>query len=306
MADRNPLAVRLGALDLASPVIAASGTFGYGSEYAGLVDTHSLGAVVTKGISLQPAVGNPPPRIAETPAGMLNAIGLQNVGLDSFVRDKMPFLRQLGVPVIVNMYGRTIDEYADLAGRLADVPGICALEANISCPNITQGGISFGTDPKMAHAVTAAVRAATPMPLIVKLTPAVTDITQVAVAVEEAGADVLAVANTFTGMVIDVEQRRPVLGNTTGGLSGPAIRPLALRLVWQTVARVSVPVIGVGGIASADDALQFLIAGASAVQMGTALFVDPGAPRRVCAGVRDYLARHGLRDLQECIGSLRQ
>jgi dihydroorotate dehydrogenase (NAD+) catalytic subunit len=270
-----------------------------------LIAPEQLGAVVTKGISLRPSPGNPPPRIVETPAGMLNAIGLQNVGYECFVSDKMPFLRSYGAPVIVNFYGSSVREYVELAGRLCAVEGIAALEANISCPNIKQGGIAFGTDPRTAGELTRAVKEACRLPLIVKLSPNVGDIAAVAAAVERGGADALSLVNTFTGMVIDTATRRPVLGNGTGGLSGPAIRPLALRMVWEAVRAVGVPVIGIGGIMTADDALQFLIAGARAVQVGTGLFVDPGCVERINEGIRRYLAAHGQTCLAQICGSLR-
>ncbi len=287
-----------------NPVMVASGTFGYGEEYSDVIDAALLGAVVTKGISLVPSPGNPPPRIVETPSGMLNAIGLQNVGFDRFVGEKMPFLRQMDVPVIVNFYGSTIEEYVELAGKLNDVEGIAALEANISCPNIKAGGISFGTDPEMASRVVREVRNVTEFPLIVKLTPNVTDIAAMAGCVEEAGADAVSLINTCTGMVIDIETRKAKLANTTGGLSGPAIRPIALRMVWETVKRVSIPVIGIGGILTADDALQFLIAGARAVQIGTGLFVDPEAPQKVVEGIEAYMRSRGIGALEDIIGSL--
>lgn len=305
MAQAIDLAVSIGTIALANPVIAASGTFGYGEEYAALTDIAQFGAIITKGISLEPVPGHPPPRIIETPSGMLNAIGLHNVGFCRFVAEKMPFLRQCQVPVIVNFYGTRIEEYAELAQRLSGVAGIAGLEANISCPNVREGGISFGTDPQMAHNVVRAIRAATELTLIVKLTPNVTDIAAIAASVEEAGADALSLTNTFTGMVVDIETCRPALAHVTGGLSGPAIRPISVRMVWETVQRVSIPVIGIGGIITAADALQYFIAGARAVQIGTGLFVKPDAPQAIIEGLKEYLRSRGRADIHEIIGCLR-
>jgi len=304
MSVKPDISVRIGTLYLKNPVMAASGTFGYGQEYADLIDNSVLGALVTKGISLQPSSGNPSPRIVETPSGMLNAIGLQNIGLEKFLAEKLPLLRQGSTPVIVNFYGNTIEQYVELAERLSVVEGIAALEANISCPNIKQGGISFGTDPHMAAEITERIRAVTCLPLIVKLTPNVTDIAQIARSVEQGGADAVSLINTFTGMVIDTETRTPVLANITGGLSGPAIRPLALRMVYQVCQAVRIPVVGLGGIMNADDALQFLIAGACAVQVGTAMFVDPSIPENIVAGIEEYMAAHGFERLVQITGSL--
>jgi len=299
------LSVKIGSLVLKNPVMTASGTFGYGDAYAPFFPVGRLGAFVTKGISLTPAPGNPPPRIVETPAGMLNAIGLQNIGYDSFVNEKLPGLKEFNCPVIVNFYGNTVDEYVKLAEKLSGVDGVSALEANISCPNIKDGGIFFGTDPEMAGRVVRRIRAVTTKSLIVKLTPNVTDIRPIAVQVEAAGADAISLTNTFTGMVVDVDTRRPALANITGGLSGPAIRPLALRMVWDTVQAVSIPVIGVGGILTAVDALQFLICGACAVQVGTGLFVEPKSPPAIIDGIAEYLQKNGLSRVGQVIGSLR-
>jgi dihydroorotate dehydrogenase (NAD+) catalytic subunit len=299
------LSVNIAGIRMKNPLMAASGAFGYGEAYASFIDNNILGAIVTKGISLLPSQGNPPPRIVETPSGMLNAIGLQNVGLEVFIREKMPYLRQFDTPVIVNFYGTSIDDYARLAQRLSDVAGISGLEANISCPNIKEGGISFGTDAAMAARVTAEIRKATKLPLIVKLTPNVTDIGLIARSVQDAGADGLSITNTFTGMVIDIDTCRPALANTTGGLSGPAIRPLALRMVWEALKRVRIPVIGLGGILTAGDALEFLIAGASAFQIGTALFVNPDSPALILQGIRDYLSKRQLASISAVIGSLK-
>jgi dihydroorotate dehydrogenase (NAD+) catalytic subunit len=300
------LSVTIAGIGMKNPLMVASGTFGYGEEYSSAIDNNMLGAIVTKGISLEPSKGNPPPRIVETPSGMLNAIGLQNVGLDVFIREKMPYLRQFDTPVIVNFYGSAIDDYVELAARLSAVEGIAGLEANISCPNIKEGGISFGTDAVMAARVTREIRKATRLPLIVKLTPNVTDIGSIARSVQEAGADALSLTNTFTGMAVDIETCRPVLANGTGGLSGPAIRPLALRMVWETLKRVTIPVIGLGGIMTAQDALQFLIVGAQAFQIGTALFVNPQAPSEILNGIQSYLQKKKLSSLSEVVGSLQQ
>jgi dihydroorotate dehydrogenase (NAD+) catalytic subunit len=299
------LSVKIGDLVLKNPVMVASGTFGYGEEYSSLIEINMLGAVVTKGISLEPSPGNPPPRIVETPSGMLNAIGLQNIGYQRFVTDKMPLLREYDTAVIVNFYGSKIEDYVELAGKLSSVEGVDALEANISCPNIKAGGITFGTDPEMAYEVTEKVRAVTDKPLIVKLTPNVTDISAVAKRVEDAGADAVSLTNTFAGMVIDIDVCRPAIANITGGLSGPAIRPLSLRMVWETVKAVTIPVIGIGGIIDSSDALQFLICGACAVQVGTGLFVDPKTPISIINGIQNYLTAKDLADINDVIGSLK-
>lgn len=298
------LQVHIGTLTLRNPVCTASGTFGYGREFASLVDLNQLGAIIVKGISLAPRPGNPPPRIVETACGMLNAIGLENVGVERFITDKLPFLRGLATPVIVNILGDSVDDYARLAGRLAEVPGISALEVNISCPNVKKGGVAFGTDPEMAAAVTAAVRQATGLPVIVKLSPNVTDITAIARAVAEAGADALSLINTLLGMAIDIRSRKPRLANIVGGLSGPAIKPVALRMVWQVARAVTIPVIGIGGITTAEDALEFLIAGATAVQVGTANFYQPTAATEIVQGLTAYLHEQGLSSIREVIGGL--
>jgi dihydroorotate dehydrogenase (NAD+) catalytic subunit len=299
------LSVTIAGIHLKNPVMAASGTCGYGEELSAFLDINAIGAIVTKGISLSPASGNPPPRIVETPSGMLNAIGLQNVGFKEFVADKLPFLRQFQTPVIVNCFGRTTGEYCELCQRLSDAEGIAGLEINISCPNVKEGGMCFGTDPSRAHQLIGALRKTTPLPLIVKLSPNVTDIGLIARSVEEAGADAVSLTNTFTGMVIDIETCQPVLANVTGGLSGPAIRPLSLRMVWETVQVVSIPVIGMGGIMDGADALQYLIAGAQAVQVGTALLVRPDVPLRIIAGIASYVSKKGCGSLRDIIGSLK-
>jgi dihydroorotate dehydrogenase (NAD+) catalytic subunit len=298
------LNVDIGGLQLKNPVMTASGTFGYGEEYAPYMDLNLPGAIVVKGLSLEPRVGNPPPRIMETPCGMLNAVGLQNIGVRAFIRDKLPFLRQFGASVIANIYSESLDEFPKLAGILSEAPGVHALEVNISCPNVKKGGVAFGTDPDMAAEVTRRVKAETNLPLIVKLSPNVTDIALIAQSVEAAGADALSLINTITAMSVDVEKRAPHLKNITGGLSGPAIKPVALRMVWQVVNRVSIPVIGVGGIMTASDALEFFIVGARAVQVGTANFVDPRTIPEMIKGIESYLARHGMKHIGDVIGSL--
>lgn len=302
---RRRMAVSIGGLRLKNPVMTASGTFGYGDEYAPYVDLNCLGAVVVKGLSLEPRAGNPPPRIMETPCGMLNAVGLQNIGVKAFIREKLPFLRDHDVAVVANIFGESVEEYAAVAELLGRAEGVHALEVNISCPNVKRGGVAFGTDPDMAAEVTRAVKAATDLPVIVKLTPNVTDIAGIAAAVEAAGADAVSLINTLTGMSVDIERRVPHLRNVTGGLSGPAIRPVALRMVWQVARRVSIPVIGLGGIMTARDALEFLIAGARAVQVGTAHFVQPCACEEVLSGIEAYLERHGIEDVNDVIGSLK-
>ncbi len=288
-----------------NPVWTASGTFGYGEEFSRYTDLKRLGAIVVKGLSLRPRQGNPPPRIAETPCGMLNAIGLQNVGVDNFIKKKLPFLRKIKTPVIANIFGETIEEYCEVARRLEEAGGITAIEINISCPNVKKGGIVFGTDPSEARRVVSAVRAATRLPLITKLSPNVTDIKIMARAVVDAGSDAISLINTITGMAIDVERRRPRLRTITGGLSGPAIRPIAVRMVWEVYNAVKAPIIGMGGIMTTEDALEFIIAGATAVQVGTANFVDPDAAVKVVDGIEAYLKRHGV-SVKELTGSLRQ
>ena len=298
------LSVRIGALTLKTPLMSASGCFGYGVEYAGVVDLASLGAVVVKGLFLNERPGHPPPRIVETPAGMLNAIGLQGIGVRRFVGEKLPELRACGATVIVNVCGTTIDEYVEVTQILSDVEGVAAIELNISCPNIKEGGISFGCDLGNAHQVISAVRRATTLPLIPKLTPNVTSVASFAKAAEEAGADAVSLVNTFLAMAIDVETRRPRLSNVMGGLSGPAIRPIAVRMVYECARLVRIPVIGIGGIASATDVLEFLIAGATAVQVGTANFVDPFIWGKLETGVRDYMTRHGIERISDLTGTV--
>ena len=301
---RPRLDVTIASLKLRNPVMTASGTFGYGREFDSLVDLNRLGAIIVKGLSLKPAKGNPPPRIAETPCGMLNAIGLENIGIEAFVSEKLPFLRQLSAAVLVNIYGTTIEEYAALAARADETPGIDGIEVNISCPNVKAGGVAFGIDPLGARAVVREVRHRTSKPLIVKLSPNVTNIVQIATAVVEAGADAVSLINTITGLAIDVQTRRPRIANITGGLSGPAIRPVAVRMVWQVAQAVDIPVIGIGGIMTAEDALEFFIAGATAIQVGTANFVNPRATMEILDGIEAYMVDHGIADIADIIGSL--
>jgi len=297
------MAVNLGRLKLNNPVMSASGTFGYGEEYAGYVDLNRLGAVVVKGLSLKPRLGNPPPRIMETASGMLNSIGLQNIGVDVFIEEKLPFLRKYDTAVIANIYGETYDEFKKVAKKLSLAKGVHALEVNISCPNVKKGGVCFGTDPKIAARVTSTVKDETGLPVIVKLTPNVTDIAAIAQAVEKAGADIISLINTLTGMSVDLKTRRPHLKNITGGLSGPAIKPVALRMVWQVIQKVSIPVIGIGGIMTAEDALEFFILGAKAVQIGTANFVNPHATLNVIEGIKNYLIENKINNINDIIGT---
>jgi dihydroorotate dehydrogenase (NAD+) catalytic subunit len=299
------LSVDIGSLVLANPVMTASGTFGYAREFEDLMDLRSLGGVIVKGISLHPRPGNPPPRIIETPCGMLNAIGLQNVGVDAFISHKMKYLAELDVPVIVNILGDSLAEYEEIGSRLQGVPGVAGLEVNISCPNVKKGGVAFGTDPAMAAAVTAAVKKSAEVPVMVKLSPNVSDIRVIAKAVEDAGADSVSLINTLIGMAVDLKTRRPALANVIGGLSGPAIKPVALRMVYETARTVSIPVIGIGGISSAEDALEFMLAGATAVQVGTANFVNPGVSQEIVEGLYSYARQHKLSSLRPLIGGLR-
>jgi len=287
---------------LKNPVMNASGTFGYGTEYSEVVDVQKLGAVVCKATTLEPREGSPQPRLKETPAGLLNSIGLQNIGVEAVIKEKAPLWASWQVPVIVNIAGEHADEYAKLASRLDGVPGISGLEVNISCPNVEVGGIEFGTDPMSAFGVTRAVVRATTLPVVVKLTPNVTDIVEIAVAVSQAGAHALCLINTLRGMAIDIAGRRPALGNACGGLSGPAIKPIALYMVYEVAKKVDIPVIGCGGISSAEDAMEFIMAGASAVQVGTAQFVSPGAMLDVLEGIEQFMERENVEDLSELVG----
>ncbi len=302
--EKDPdLQVTVAGIRMKNPVMTASGTFGYGREYADVVDLNRLGAIVVKGLHLNPAKGNPPPRIVETPCGMLNAIGLENVGIQAFVNEKLPYLRTLNIPVIVNIYGHIVEEYVEVAAVVEGEPGITGIEVNISCPNIKEGGVAFGVNPKSVHGVIAAVRKATKKPVIAKLSPNVTDIAEIAKSAEAAGADAVSLINTITGMAVDIESRRPKLANITGGLSGPAIKPIALRMVWQTVKSVAIPVVGIGGIMTARDALEFLVVGASAVQVGTANFVNPRATLDILEGIEAFMVEKGIQRISEIIGS---
>ena len=291
---------------LKNPVLTASGTFGYGLEYAELFDIQKLGAIVCKGTTFYPRAGNPQPRLAETPSGVLNSIGLQNIGVEDLVKEIAPVWAGWKVPVIVNIAGETIGEYAQVASRLDKVPGVAALEVNISCPNVAAGGLEFGTSPRLAAEVTAAVKAATSLPVILKLSPNVTDICEIGIAVAEAGADALTAINTLKGMTIDIKRRRPLLGNRRGGLSGPAIKPVALHMVYELAGVVNIPVIGCGGIASAEDALEFIMAGADAVQVGSAGFTNPEAALEVLAGIETFLEREGVKSLSDLVGAARR
>ena len=286
------LAVEIAGLKLKNPVMVASGTFGFGQEYSEYFDLNKLGALITKSVTLAPREGNPPPRIIETPAGMLNSIGLQNEGIKFFIENHLPFLSRYDVPVIVNIAGESVDEYAELAKILSKESKVKAIEVNISCPNVKKGGMSFGIDPKMTGEVIAAVKKACHQPVIAKLTPNVTEITVLAQAAVEAGADALSLINTLVGMAIDIETGKSQLGTLTGGLSGPAIKPIALRMVYAVCQTVKVPVIGIGGIVSGSDAIEFMLAGAKAVQVGTANFLESAAPIRIIKEIEDYVHRH--------------
>lgn len=289
---------------LKNPVMTASGTFGYGSEYNEFVDLDHLGGIIVKGLSLEPSKGNPPPRIVETSGGMLNAIGLENVGIDAFITEKLPFLKNFSTPVIANIYGRDVDEYAALASRVEVTDGIAGVEVNISCPNVKLGGIAFGADPDSAHRVVQAVRDQTTKHVMVKLSPNVTDIVEIACRVEDAGADSISLINTLTGMAVDIDTCRPKLANITGGLSGPAIKPIALRMVWQVAQKVGIPVIGVGGIVTAQDALEFLVVGATAVQVGTANFINPRATLEIVKRIGRFVEQKKLNSILAIVGSL--
>ncbi len=305
MNSKKPqMRVNIGGIEIKNPVMTASGTFGYASEFEELIDLNRLGAIVVKGLSLEPSRGNPPPRIVETPCGMLNAIGLENVGLAAFVKEKLPFLRRLDTPIFVNVYGKSTEEYAELAARLEDIDGVSGIEVNISCPNVKSGGMAFGAYPESAAEVVRAIRKQTTKPMMVKLSPNVTDITEIAKSVEGEGADSISLINTITGMAISIETRRPKIANITGGLSGPAIKPVALRMVWQVAQTVNVPVVGIGGIMTAKDALEFLIAGAVAVQIGTANFINPHATTDIIDGIETFLMERNISDISDIIGTL--
>jgi len=298
------LSVNIAGILMKNPVMVASGTFGYGEEYAKYIDLNKLGAIVVKGLSLTPREGNPPPRIVETSAGMLNSIGLQNIGIDSFINEKLPFLEKFDTKVIVNFFGDSIDEYCEVAKKVDSVSGIHGLEMNISCPNKKEGWLEFGTNPDLAFRVVSAVRKNTKLPLIVKLSPNVTDITVIAKAVSDAGADAVSLINTLSGMAIDIKTRKPKLANIIGGLSGPAIKPVALKMVWQVAKTIKLPIIGVGGIMTYEDAIEFMIAGASAVQIGTANFIDPASSEKIIDGLKLYCEQNSIRNINEIAGSI--
>jgi dihydroorotate dehydrogenase (NAD+) catalytic subunit len=302
--SKPDLSVDFAGIRLKNPVLTASGTFGYGEEYADFVDLNMLGGVIVKGVSLKPIKGNPPPRIWETPSGMLNAIGLENPGVDVFLTQKLPYLRKFDTAMIVNIFGYSTEEYVEVAGRLDGVPGVSGLEVNISCPNVKAGGMAFGTDVKATFELLSAIRKATKLPLIAKLSPNVTDVTDFARAARDAGCDGLSLINTLLGMAIDVQCRRPRLANCTGGLSGPAIRPVAVRMVWQVAKAVSLPIIGMGGIVTAEDALEFILAGASAVAVGTANFINPRATLDVLKGIETFMSDQRTGSVRELIGKV--
>ena len=293
-------------LRLANPVMTASGTFGYGTENNQMFDIQRLGAIVCKGTTLEPRDGNPQPRLAETACGVLNSIGLQNIGINALIKEKAPIWASWRVPVVVNIAGETIADYAQLAGELDGVAGISAIEVNISCPNIKAGGAEFGSNPKSAAEVTTAVKAATSLPVLVKLTPNTSDVVKIAVAVADAGADAISLINTIKGMAIDITRRRPLLGSVSGGLSGPAIKPVALYMVYEVAGTVEVPVIGCGGIITASDAIEFIMAGASAIQVGTASFTNPRAPLDVLEGIEQFMKKEGIEDIAELVGVVRR
>lgn len=298
------LEVSLGPLKLKNPVITASGTFGYGEEYSKYFDLNKIGGITVKGLSLHPKQGNPPPRICETPSGMLNAIGLQNVGVEEFINKKLPFLRKYDTKVIANIFGNTIEEYEAVAARLDRANGVHAIEVNISCPNVKKGGMAFGTDLNSTYDVLKAVRNATGLPVIAKLSPNVTDVVPFADKAAHAGVDALSLINTLVGMAININTRKPRIANITGGLSGPAIRPVAIRIVWQVHKAVGLPIIGMGGIMNADDAVEFMLAGATAVAVGTANFVNPTAPADIVEGISSYLASRNIDHVQHIVGQV--
>jgi len=299
----HDLKVNIAGIELKNPIMTASGTFGYGEEFAPYVDLKRLGAIVVKGISREPREGNPPPRIVETTAGMLNSIGLQNVGVANFVKEKLPFLRGFDTRVIVNFFGDSIEEYCEVASILSNVEGVDGLEMNVSCPNKQEGWLEFGTVPELTFKVTSAVKKRTHLPLIVKLSPNVTDITAIARAAEDGGCDALSLINTLSGIGVNAETRRPTLANIVGGLSGPAIKPVALKMVWQLAGKTKLPIIGMGGIMTAEDAIEFMIVGASAVQVGTASFRDPSATMNVLDGMESYFKKHRLSGVDDIVGT---
>lgn len=303
--SRPNLIVEIAGIRMKNPVMVASGTFGYGKEYAPYIDLNRLGAIVTKGLSLKPMPGNPPPRICETPSGMLNAIGLENIGVEAFIKEKLPFLRKYNTPVFVNIFGSNIEEYVEVAKSLNGVKGIDSIEVNISCPNVKEGGIVFGTDIKSTFHLLSRVKKVTRLPIIAKLSPNVTDIVHFANVAKDAGVDALSLINTIIGMAIDTDTWRPKLANITGGLSGPAIRPVALRMVWEVSQKVGLPIIGMGGIMNAGDAIEFFLAGARAIAVGTANFVNPTATVEIIEGIEAYLIRKGIRDIGDIVGAVK-
>jgi len=296
------LSIRIGKIELKNPVIVASGTFGYGQEFDNFMDLSQLGAIIPKGISLNPMQGNPPPRIFETNGGILNSIGLQNPGLQNFIKEKLPYFKKVKTNLIINFFGKTQQEYVELSKRLNDLPGISGLEMNVSCPNVQQGGIIFGTNPRMTYRLVSKVRKFTQRPLIVKLSPNVTDIALMAKSAEEGGADAVSLVNTFKALAINIHTKKPELGNIIGGLSGPAIKPIALRMVWEVSRVVKIPVIGMGGIMKAEDAIEFILAGASAIQIGTANLINPNTGIEVIDGIKKYLLQNGVGRIRELIG----
>ncbi len=304
--NQPDLSVEIGGISLKNPVMSASGCYGYGKEYGAFYDVEKLGALVVKGTTLEPREGNPPPRIVETAAGILNSVGLQNPGVEYFINEEIRTFSGSSIPLIVNIAGNLEEEYIRLAEKLDPVKEVSGLEVNISCPNVKKGGMAFGTDVECAHRLVKGVRAVTSKPLIVKLSPNVTDITGVALAAQEAGADALSLINTLLGMAIDIHSRKPVLGNVLGGLSGPAVKPVALRMVWQVSEKVRIPVVGMGGIMTAEDALEFIMAGASAVAVGTANFINPLAIPDIIEGIAGYMIENNIREFKELIGAARK
>ncbi len=304
MTVKPDMRVDLGGIQLQNPVMTASGTFGYGREFDHLIDLNRLGGIIVKGLSLLPSKGNPPPRIVETACGMINAIGLENVGIERFIAEKLPFLQDLNPPLLVNIYGKVEEDYHQLAARIDEEAAIDGIEVNISCPNVKAGGMAFGVDPQAAFDVIRAVRSQTSKLVIVKLSPNVTDITEIAAAVEEAGADGISLINTISAMAVDVNTRRPKIANIIGGLSGPAIKPVALRMVWQVAQKSKLPIIGIGGIMTAEDALEFLITGATAIEVGTANFVNPRVTIDIIDGIEAFLTDHGIASVMDIVGTL--
>lgn len=299
------ISVKIGKLELKNPVMVASGTFGYGQEFEQLLDLSQLGAIVTKSITLKPRLGNPPPRIVETSAGMLNAIGLQNDGLEDFIKNKIPYLSTIDSPIIVSIAGNKINDYEELTKKLSDLKEVSALEVNLSCPNVEKSNLEFSKDPKLTFKVISQIRKTTKLTLITKLTPNVTDISLTAKAAKEAGSDAVSLVNTFLGIAVDIKTKKPKLANITGGLSGPCIKPLALRMVWEVRQKVRIPIIGMGGIMNAEDALEFILCGATAVSVGTANFINPKVSLEIIEGIKNYLAQNKIKDIKSLIGALK-